>query len=386
MPTTDIPGRAGLQDVAKLSGVVHSVYFRMPVGGESTAARRHAVVKRLSDQGTHSVTLLRINEALCDVRPGRGTAGIFFNRRGESHTVVMPGAGIADRAATSSLPDLLPVMAWRQASPAHVLAVLDQAGADITVHPGEGAGATTTQVVSPEGARLGTASGEMPKDELRRRLEASSHRTAAHAARAVADAMRASGSRLLLLAGDARMTALVCGQLPSAIGHKTIVRRVSGERGHDTSHALRAEQIARAVAESAQTETRRLLNGLAERGGPGGPAVEGTAAVLHALARGRVGTLIVTDFPGDDRIAWFGDHTADLSGHRHDIERLGVRARHGRLVDVVVRAAIRTGAGVRVLRPGTAGAPAQGLGALCRAEESPTAPGPSTRRSQEQGL
>jgi hypothetical protein len=36
------------------------------------------------------------------------------------------------------------------------------------------------------------------------------------------------------------------------------------------------------------------------------------------------------------------------------------------LADVVVRAALLTGADVRVLAPGTQGAPAYGIGALCR--------------------
>lgn len=366
MRTIDIPTRAGLRELAKLSGPVHSVYFRMPVVGESTAARRHAVVKRLSDRGAHAVVVQQINEALCDVHPGRGAVGIFFDGQGESHTVVMPGADLADRVSTSALADLLPVLAWLQADPAYVLAVLDHAGADITVHPGEGAGSRTSQVVAPDSDAFDNGSGEVSKDELRRRLEASWHRTAALTAHAVADAVRDSGSRLLLVAGDPRMAALVAGQLPSVIGHQVVVRRVSGGRGHDGSQALRAEQIARALAEAADAETREVLDRLAERGGPGGLAVEGSAAVQHALARGRAGTVIVTDSPGDERVSWFGDHATELSGHRHELERLGANAQRGRLVDVVVRAAILTDADVRVLKPGTAGAPAQGLGALCR--------------------
>ena len=86
-----------------------------------------------------------------------------------------------------------------------------------------------------------------------------------------------------------------------------------------------------------------------------------------AIARGRVRTLLVTDSGfGDDRVAWYGERSAELSGHRVELERLGAHPRRGRLVDAAVRAAILTDADIRVLRPGTAGAPAQGLGALCR--------------------
>lgn len=366
MRTIEIPTSAGLREVAKLAGPVHSVYFRMPVIGESTAARRHAVVKSLSEQGATAAASRQIDEELCDIPPGRGAVGIFLGGQGESHTVVMPGAEAADQVTTSSLAALLPVLAWRQANPAYVLVVLDHAGADITVHPGEGAAAMTRHLLAPDADHFADASGETSKDELRRHLEASWHRTAAHVAHAVADAVQECGARLLVVAGDARMTTLVAGQLPSGIGSELVVRRVSGGRGHDGSQSLRAEQIARAVAEAAGAETRRVLDRLAERGGPGGLAVEGAPAVQHALARGRVGTLIVTDVPGDDRVSWFGDHATELSGHRHDVERLGAHARRGRLVDVAVRAALLTQANVVVLKPGTAGAPAQGLGALCR--------------------
>ncbi|NUP51572.1 MAG: hypothetical protein HOW97_30280, partial [Catenulispora sp.] len=88
--------------------------------------------------------------------------------------------------------------------------------------------------------------------------------------------------------------------------------------------------------------------------------------VLHALAQGRVRTLLVTDSGADERVAWFGARPTEVSGHRGDLEQTGTHPRHGRLVDAAVRAALLTDAEVRVLEPGTAGAPAQGLGALCR--------------------
>jgi hypothetical protein len=94
--------------------------------------------------------------------------------------------------------------------------------------------------------------------------------------------------------------------------------------------------------------------------------VEGAPAVLHALAQGRVRTLLVVDAGDDERVVWFGDSPSELSGHRAQLEISGTAVRHGRLVDAAVRAAVLTGADVRVLLPGTAGAPAQGLGALCR--------------------
>ncbi|GAA1967263.1 hypothetical protein [Catenulispora subtropica] len=116
----------------------------------------------------------------------------------------------------------------------------------------------------------------------------------------------------------------------------------------------------------AEAGIRNALDELAAHSGPDGLAVQGAPAVLHALARGRVRTLLVTDFGDDERVVWFGERPSELAGHRGELGQAGAHARHGRLVDAAVRAAVLTGADIRVLRPGTAGAPAQGLGALCR--------------------
>jgi hypothetical protein len=47
-------------------------------------------------------------------------------------------------------------------------------------------------------------------------------------------------------------------------------------------------------------------------------------------------------------------------------DRPEVAWRPGPLDDVAIRAALLTRAGIRLVAPGTAGAPAEGIGALCR--------------------
>ena len=145
------------------------------------------------------------------------------------------------------------------------------------------------------------------------------------------------------------------------------------------------------VVEEQAGEQQRLHLAAAE-GAPdpgaerGTRAVEGAGATLAALARGQVATLVLTGlFLDDRRTAWFGPAPTDVAADRDTLAGLGVPGPvEGRLVDVAVRAALGTGAEIRVLdpadetRPATdrgathdapappEHAPAEGLGALLR--------------------
>lgn len=367
MTTIEMSVDSGLRDLVTLPGRVQTVYFRRPVGDESTAARRRAIVTRLAEQGARAAELRTVDDVLCDVHPGRGAVAFFLGEAGETRLVSMPGAAVTDLAVCSALPDLLPLLRWRQAHPAHVVAVVDRAGADVTIHPGEGAPVSVVAVSGPDDEIAGHAPGGQSQDRFQHRIEESWQRNAARDAEVVTEALKATGSRLLLLAGDVRTVGLFVERLPAWVRQDVAISKVSGGRNQDGSEGLRAEQVAAAVADHVQSQTRALLEEFAAHTGPDGLAVQGAPAVLHALARGRVRTLLVTDSGlGDDRVAWYGERSAELSGHRVELERLGAHPRRGRLVDAAVRAAILTDADIRVLRPGTAGAPAQGLGALCR--------------------
>jgi hypothetical protein len=76
--------------------------------------------------------------------------------------------------------------------------------------------------------------------------------------------------------------------------------------------------------------------------------------------------LVASDDPEDARTAFFGPDPAVVGATAGDVRALGVdEPVEGRLVDVAMRAALGTGAGVRVVPPGAAG-PTGGLGAILR--------------------
>jgi hypothetical protein len=75
--------------------------------------------------------------------------------------------------------------------------------------------------------------------------------------------------------------------------------------------------------------------------------------------------LLVHDDPDDERTAWFGADAIPMSSQAGDLKGLGVDSPvEGRLVDVLIRAALGTGAGVRIVPH--AGGPKDQVGAILR--------------------
>ncbi|NUP46052.1 MAG: hypothetical protein HOW97_01855, partial [Catenulispora sp.] len=247
MLTIEIPVSVDLRDLSNLPGRVQSVYFRRPLGDESTAARRHAVVTRLAEQGVGASGLRAVDDALCDVRPGRGAVALFLGDDGEHRLLSMPGAQTADSADWSALPNLLPLLAWRQASPAYVLAVLDREGAELTVQPAFGGRPDTVRVSGPDDEVCGNAPSGRPQDRFQRRIEDSRQHNADRGAAAAAEALKTSGARLLLVAGDAHTVGLFTDRLPAWVAQEADVRRVGGGRSHDGAPGSRTDRDKAAV-------------------------------------------------------------------------------------------------------------------------------------------
>jgi hypothetical protein len=75
--------------------------------------------------------------------------------------------------------------------------------------------------------------------------------------------------------------------------------------------------------------------------------------------------LVAPDDPADARTAWFGPDPTVIAASADDLRGLGVGTpTEGRLVDVAERAALATGATIRVVQPGAA--LAGGIGAILR--------------------
>jgi hypothetical protein len=260
-----------------------------------------------------------------------------------------------------ALPDVLPLLAAAQAAVPHVAVLTDRTGADMAARVADGVdrsehveGRRTPHLHKPR-------AGGWSQPRYHHRAEALWESNAGEVADALTRLVDQVRPRFVAAAGDVRAVQLLREQSPKRVRELLCV--VGGE--HDSLDAVFAEAD-KLVTAAVQADTEALLERFAQERHD--LAVEGAAATLTALGRGQVETLLVAGlFLDDRRTAWFGPAPTDAAADREALGALGVvEPVEGRLVDVAVRSALGTGAGVRVFDPDRAGGPAEGLGALLR--------------------
>jgi hypothetical protein len=269
-----------------------------------------------------------------------------------------------------ALPDVLPLLEAGQAAVPHVAVLTDRTGADMAARVADDvartervSGRVTPHLHKPQ-------AGGWSQPRFHHRAEAIWESNAQEVADALARLVDQVRPRFVAAAGDVRALQLLQEQAPKRV--RELLTVVGGEHGSLEAVFAEADKLAAATVEA---DNRALADRFDEElgqaaAGADNRAVEGAAATLTALGRGQVETLLLTGlFLDDKRTAWFGPAPTDVGADRDALAGLGVPDPvEGRLVDVAVRAALGTGAGVRVLEADDRSrhGPGAGLGALLR--------------------
>jgi Bacterial archaeo-eukaryotic release factor family 2 len=318
-----------------------------------------------------------IVDAMAPLAEGSHTAGatlaVIADRHGPRYSANLPGRPPRDTLLRhGSLPDVVPLLAARQAAVAHVAVLTDRTGADMAARVADDvtaervSGRDTPYIHKPH-------AGGWSQPRYHHRAEAIWESNAAEVADALTRLVDQVRPRFVAAAGDVRALQLLREHAPKRV--RELLTVVGGE--HPSLDAVFAEAD-KLVAATLEADSRALLARFAAElgqaaGAPGRLAVEGAEATLAALARSQVETVLLTGlFLDDERTAWFGPAPTDLAVDRDALAGLGVAGPvQGRLVDVAVRAALGTGADVRVLDPADQTRPAAGRGATHDAPAPP---------------
>lgn len=316
----------------------------------------------LSEQGVPETVLDAIDDLIPDAHHEGQTLAVIANSDGVLHVEHNPNLPKTDIAQWASLPSLVPLLEWRQSSPAHVMVLADRKGADLIavdrkqreVHREAGGG---------EDPIAKSAPGGWSQRRYQQRAENVWDQNAQDVAKQVIDLTDKTDARLVVAAGDERALQLLNEHLPDTVKEKLVV--VDGGRGVDGSTDEIASDVVRAVDTAVAADTVAFLRKFKEELGQDDRAVDGVNATLAALAAAQVDVLLVHDDFDDDREAWFGELPTQIGPDRATVDSLGANEpQSGRLVDVAVRSAFLTSAGARVV-PSSAGG-IDGLGAILR--------------------
>ncbi|MBX3286885.1 MAG: hypothetical protein KF703_16170 [Actinobacteria bacterium] len=267
-----------------------------------------------------------------------------------------------------ALPVLGAVLERRSADIPVVTAIVDRTGADLSWSAPLPGGATAAGRAEVQGEATfirKVQAGGWSHRRYQQAAEANWEQTAGEVARTIGSTVDDIRARLVILGGDERMVDLVRADLPSqAID---LVRIVPGSRSEDGSDAERDAVAQRWLRTAIASELRLLLARFGEEKGRADRAADGVEGTLAALRESRVDVLLVHDRGGeDDRTACFvPDDPTLVVRTPAELDEFGARdVRVARAVDVAIRAALLTGADVRIV-PDAARLD-DGIGALLR--------------------
>jgi hypothetical protein len=351
------------------NGPFLSLYLRTP-GDVEDAAReldtRWRDTRR--DLGADGVPedLLEAIDPLVDRAYERGPGlAVIASADGVLLTDAVPEPAREAVVAYGPLPSIVPLLAQEQQRLPNVAVLTDRTGAEIVTRVPDGERVETVEgTVSPQLHR--SAPGGWSQPRYQRRAERLWQANATEVAEALTRVVDEVRPRVVTVSGDVRAVQLLADQVPERVS--TVLERAGGEFP-DVEPVLRRTD--EAVRELVREDDAALLDRFAAARGQRDRAADGPDAVLVALAKAQVETLLMTvptaDGPGRGRrTAWFGEEPPEVALDEATLDAMGVGFPvEAPLDDVLVRGAMGTGATPRILAAAPDG-PADGVGGLLR--------------------
>jgi hypothetical protein len=355
-----------LADLLQQPGPYVSVFLTTESDIENAAYRSEQhwkdLRRDLGEAGAPEEALASIDPLVPDAHLRGQTLGVVANATGLLHVEHGPDLPPRDQGDFGPIPVLVPFISWRQASPPHVTVLADRTGADICVFRHERR-PIHEQVEGDDYPVRRVSAGGWSQLRYQHRAENTWEENAENVAAELSDVVERFNPRLVVAAGDVRALELLQSELPEQIVERFVV--VEGSRAEDGSEDLFLPRVREQVAAVVEQDSEALLAKFREELGQADRAADGPAATLAALARAQVEVLLLSPDVNDPRTALFGPEPALVGVEPDHLRAMGVdRPEEGPLEDVAVRAALGTGAGVRLLPRGDV--PTGRIGAILR--------------------
>jgi hypothetical protein len=358
-----------LSKLFTVEGPFVTVYLATVSDVENAASRLETswknVLRDLEERGVDEAT----REALTAARGehDRGNTRVLVAAHGTVHLAIsLPQPPSAEEVVVAPLPRLVPLVDALGLQVPHVVVLADRKGADVLAYtsgpePVEAASVTNDRFPDRKVHAGGWAAKRYSND-----VEETWERSARDVATLVDRVTRDIDARVVIASGDERALQLLGQHLPSALVDRFVVIG-GGGRHVDGSDEVIADEVLRVLSDTVAGDTIELLEKFAEERGQDDRACDGIDATLAALRMGQVATLILTDARDSARTAWFGPDPTHLAATERELSDLGVRdPLEAPLEEILVRAALGTGADVRFVTGGTEQSPREGVGGLLR--------------------
>jgi hypothetical protein len=346
--------RQDLIDLFRHGGPFATVYLTsrsdVPQAAQELEQRWKAVRRSLESQGAGDAALDALSDAVASTNHAAGDT-LALVAAGD--TVLLdwhlPEPPRADVGWWSSVPRVATVLEADQTMLPHLVVLVDRTGADVYGFTAGGrAIEREIEGTDADDVKHFQAGGWSQRRYQQRQVntwEDNAHEVAGEVARIA----KRTDVRLIALGGDVHAKRFFSDALPTEL--QGLLRDIGGATRHadgGTDHV--AEDVKRLVDTVVSTETVAVLQEFEEERGQHDRAADGPARVVEALQRAQVRTLLVHDDVDDDRTIWFGPEPLHVGLDEAAVKAMGVdEPMEARAVDVCIRAAIGSGADVRVV-------------------------------------
>jgi hypothetical protein len=369
-----------------------SIYLDTESAVEDAAARLETrwkdLVRDLGDRGVDTATI----DALSGARGGheRGGTRVLIASHGTVHLAwSLPEGTDTDVVRIGPLPYLLPLVDWAQTRVPHLVVLTNREGADILAYVGGADPLFSGSVDSGRHPSHKTGIGGWSEHRYQHKVEENWKASAKDVAAAVERAAKEFDPELIVVGGDVYAVEGLQGEIAKALADKIVV--IQGSRAADGGDEVTADQVLQAVAYRLRDQVADALAdfakyiGRAQEVAASHPATDGTEYALNAangvrgvvaaFQKAQVGTLLLASDLEETNPLWFGPAPTMLATASSELEQMGVSdPQQGALVDVLLRAALGTGAEVLMVPAGTPDSPDDGVGALLRYSDSAAGP------------
>ncbi len=362
-----------LDDVVELATArapFTSVYLPVDRATEDSDHRTELVWRHLrhhmSDAGSPDHLLDQVGELVLGQKHG-ATVAVVIDGDGQVLVRSLPEPLPEPVGVHGPLPHLVPLIGSAQANPPYVVAMVDRAGADI-VSVVDGVRMVADEAVEgdPSAPITKVAAGGWSQRRFQQRAENTWATNAAAVAEEVAQAAQAIDAAVIVAAGDEHALSLLQQHLAPAVAPLLRVADTGGRAIDGSADELQRE-VERAVATSAASKTAESLRRFVELRGRRATVADGPGATFAALREGQAAEVLVHASFDDVRTAWFDPVSPSLvAGEARTLRDLGVEPVEAAMVDVIVWAALRTGATVQLIPGAGPNVPSQGVGAFLR--------------------
>jgi hypothetical protein len=289
--------------------------------------RVRAIAEQLSGQGAPEAVVDAVRGTLLEANEG----GDIATLRGRALVVAADGSVVLDEALAdaprepvaewSPHPHLLPVLRQLAGRVPHLVVVADRMGADVSVATVPGR-PTQEEEIQGDGFHARKVKvGGWAHNTYMHTAENQWEQNAGKVAARLDDLAGAAGARFVLVAGDVRARQL----LADTVGKEVADVLVSIDEGGRAAGADRApveQRAAQLVAEHEAHDEAQAVEQV-EAASAHGLAVTGTAAVVEALRKAQVETLVLADQPDDEQLL-VGASPLEIGVAAEDMTALGV--------------------------------------------------------------